>query len=47
MIITKLDKGSRVVVMDKSEYTRLLCEASINVQKKILESWPAETKQER
>ena len=30
IVITKPDKGSGVVVMDKSDYVRLLCEASIN-----------------
>ena len=30
IVITKPDKGSGVVVMDKSEYLRLLSEASIN-----------------
>ena len=30
IIITRPDKGSGVVVMDKSEYVRLLKEASIN-----------------
>ena len=30
IVITKPDKGSRVVVMDKSEYLRLLSEASVN-----------------
>ena len=32
IVITKPDKGSGVVVMDKSDYVRLLCEASINDQ---------------
>lgn len=30
IVITKADKGSGVVVMDMSDYVRLLCEASIN-----------------
>ena len=30
IVITKPDKSSGVVVMDKSEYLRLLSEASIN-----------------
>ncbi|XP_078355722.1 uncharacterized protein LOC144640479 [Oculina patagonica] len=30
IVITKQDKGSGVVVMDKSDYFRLLCKASIN-----------------
>ena len=30
IIISKPDKGSGVVIMDKDEYLRLLCEASIN-----------------
>ena len=30
IVVTKPDKGSGVVVMDKSEYLRLLSEASIN-----------------
>ena len=30
IIVTKPDKGSGVVIMDRSEYIRLLCEASVN-----------------
>ena len=30
IVITKPGKGSGLVVMDKSEYLRLLCEASVN-----------------
>ena len=30
IIVTKLDEGTGVVVMDKSEYFKLLAEASIN-----------------
>ena len=30
IVITKPDKGTGVVVMDKAEYVRLLSEASIN-----------------
>ena len=35
IVITKPDKGSGVVVMDKSDYVRLLCEASLNGQTKF------------
>ena len=35
IVITKPDKGSGVVVMDKSEYLRLLSEASINDSNKF------------
>ena len=35
IVITKPDKGSGVVVMDKSEYLRLLSEASINDSSKF------------
>ena len=35
IVITKPDKGSGVVDMDKSDYVRLLCEASINDQTKF------------
>ena len=35
IVITKPDKGSGVVVMDKSEYLRLLSEASINDLSKL------------
>ena len=35
IIITKLDKGSGVVVMDKSDYVRLLKESSINDETKF------------
>ena len=35
IIITRPDKGSGVVVMDKSEYVRLLKEASINDETKF------------
>ncbi|XP_068742347.1 uncharacterized protein [Montipora capricornis] len=36
IIITRPDKGSGVVVMDKSEYVRLLYEASINDETKFV-----------
>ena len=35
IVITKLDKGSGVVIMGKSDYIRLLSEASINDQTKF------------
>jgi len=35
IVITKLDKGSGVVVMDKSDYVRLLKESSINNEAKF------------
>ena len=36
IIITRPDKGSGVVLMDKSEYVRLLKEASINDETKFV-----------
>ena len=37
IIITRPDKGSGVVLMDKSEYVRLLKEASINDETKFVD----------
>ena len=37
IIITRPDKGSGVVLMDKSEYVRLLKEASINDETKLVD----------
>ena len=42
IVVTKQDKGSGVVVMDKSEYLRLLSEASINDTSKFR---PVDTEQ--
>ena len=39
-MITKPDKGSGVVVMTKSDYDRLLCEASINDNTKFIPVGP-------
>jgi len=36
IIITKPDKGSGVVVMDKTDYLRLLCDASIRDSTKFI-----------
>jgi len=36
IVVTKPDKGDRVVIMDKSDYTRLLREASINDGSKFI-----------
>ncbi|XP_071963451.1 uncharacterized protein [Antedon mediterranea] len=44
VIITKPDKGSGVVVMDRSEYEHLLCEASVNNVSKFI---PISTEQPR
>ncbi len=35
IVVTKSDKGTGVVVMDKSQYTKLLNEASINNKEKF------------
>ena len=36
IVISKLNKGSGVVVMDKPDYVRLLCKASVNDQTKFM-----------
>jgi len=37
IIITKPDKGSGVLVMDKTDYLRVLCDASIRDSTKFTE----------